>query len=1092
MEEIIKRLNLKTLPPQLECYLYNQSLIYLKSLDLSVPFADDGDYLLCVEVKFCTIHQVETLKQMFRTNFFSNGDIGDRADRCIATVEQLEVIVQVLNEAIKRKQVGMARPARVLRVLNKFGLPQTEIDAYLLVLIYSAGVIWPNLVGNSGFPSRVAEYIGMTSKDVFAFVHREHPLLKEGMMTCTDSWYTDASTYSEAGWNSLFIKVPNEVIVALLRGQLTEEMWVKLTSPRLLEVLEEEEDTSMGLSCSSAASSDHGGANEGKKENGNGSEEEATEKESTEDSTEDGTASEEKDERGKEEELSDEVAETPATPLDAIKDVPSTTNEAVAVAEESNVTNRENQCACGNTAEPGNLGLMGLRNQRADQCYECMGSGTKAKEMKAYTSDLEYMSDTFKLIATLVKLRRTIVDIKEANTYSDSFQKSGKTGNSCLRELQGKRRLLTNRIIARLSLCTKWKPKVELLARTRSLSSFECLVLLLLVGSVISHDVIIAIAGSYGTTGTSYHEISIGYVLYVLCDSLEERVSNRSLICSNSRLVKDGIIRISNTRATGDLFTCLIDIDRRMLDYLVGLDTEFNEVVEGSMMYSPSIRMENVVLPVDQKDLVTSAVKNFDKYLQCKADLKMNDVLPYGGGLVILFHGPSGTGKTMLANAVCHEMGKKILIVDWQAIQRKHESARHSLTFVFREAKLNGALVFFDECDSLFESRERNSLVTLLLTELEHYEGLIMMATTHAHTLDEALHRRISLAVHFRLPDHNMRNSIWRKHIPKEIEVAEDVDFEKLGVEYELSGGLIKNAVLAALAVAVGREGGKLVIKMADLVHGAKLQLHGLFRKEPHDREVIPSKSLDSCVFAEGVRRQLREIVSMEKGRKLMVSQWGFEEADLDRRAFSALFFGPKGSGKSMATEAVAYELGNLLRSVDVGEVICKEPTDTFRALQKVFAEARAHNAIIVLDNADRLFSYGQEDTLLLLANQMRLFTRLVIVTCSDPSVLSNPGFALFDFAFTIQFQQLSIAQRKDLWKRAIPSKVPLGEGVDLDALAQVDISAKHITDAIWWAAAKAACSQSGCLSMDDLKEAVKVVVERHDKHQSSWTRLFA
>jgi SpoVK/Ycf46/Vps4 family AAA+-type ATPase len=84
--------------------------------------------------------------------------------------------------------------------------------------------------------------------------------------------------------------------------------------------------------------------------------------------------------------------------------------------------------------------------------------------------------------------------------------------------------------------------------------------------------------------------------------------------------------------------------------------------------------------------------------------------------------------------------------------------------------------VFFDECDSLFENRDRGSRnVNLLLTEIERYNGLVFMATNRPQEIDEAMIRRVTLAVEFRKPDATLREEIWRALVPKKLLPAEDM-----------------------------------------------------------------------------------------------------------------------------------------------------------------------------------------------------------------------------------------------------------------------------------------------------------------------------
>ena len=110
---------------------------------------------------------------------------------------------------------------------------------------------------------------------------------------------------------------------------------------------------------------------------------------------------------------------------------------------------------------------------------------------------------------------------------------------------------------------------------------------------------------------------------------------------------------------------------------------------------------------------------------------------------------------------------------------------------IFREAKIHDALLFFDECESVFRSRDRDHAhrVAMMLTELERHDGLTVMATNRAYDLDEAMHRRITLALEFRKPDHLLRERIWRALRPPKLALAPDVDLAELALKCDSRAG---------------------------------------------------------------------------------------------------------------------------------------------------------------------------------------------------------------------------------------------------------------------------------------------------------------
>jgi hypothetical protein len=286
----------------------------------------------------------------------------------------------------------------------------------------------------------------------------------------------------------------------------------------------------------------------------------------------------------------------------------------------------------------------------------------------------------------------------------------------------------------------KFLPRLESLAKRISLDDFEKRAVLALAGAVISQEIRKeAMSRRVG--------IDVGLILGILCDGLADEIKSRRYFYKNAPLVREGIVRISDRRfGQGDLMDCNIEIDRRMLDFIVGLETELSQMVDGSTCFKPSVLLSQVVLPESQKRLVLETIKNFEMFTALKGRAGFGDGVSYGNGLVLLFYGPPGTGKTMFANALANHLHKKLLVVNVGTFGRIDSEA---FRFLFREAKLQDAIVFFDECEPLFESRDlkSGSSVNVALSEIEKFTGTIIMATNRPQDIDNAMHRRITLAV---------------------------------------------------------------------------------------------------------------------------------------------------------------------------------------------------------------------------------------------------------------------------------------------------------------------------------------------------------
>ena len=186
--------------------------------------------------------------------------------------------------------------------------------------------------------------------------------------------------------------------------------------------------------------------------------------------------------------------------------------------------------------------------------------------------------------------------------------------------------------------------------------------------------------------------------------------------------------------------------------------------------------------------------------------------------------------------------------------------------------------------------------------------------------LDEAMHRRITLAIEFTKPDLLLREKIWRSMAPPKLPLKGDVDFMLLARKYELQGGFIKNAWLSALSLAVARDGLSPTVSMEDLHAGASHQLRGRLAMSNFDRGIVPQHGLEEVVLPTDIKERLKQIVNYSKAQAVLFGQWGFQQQHGRAQGISALFHGLPGTGKTMAAEAIGFDVGRPLMVVNCGE----------------------------------------------------------------------------------------------------------------------------------------------------------------------------
>lgn len=210
-------------------------------------------------------------------------------------------------------------------------------------------------------------------------------------------------------------------------------------------------------------------------------------------------------------------------------------------------------------------------------------------------------------------------------------------------------------------------------------------------------------------------------------------------------------------------------------------------------------------------------------------------------GVTALFVGPSGTGKTLSAEALANELGLDLYRIDLAGIVSKYiGETEKNLDRVFAAAAHANAVLFFDEADALFGKRSEvkdahdryaNIEVAYLLQKMEQFDGLAILATNLKQNLDEAFARRLTFTVNFPFPEEAERRLLWETLWPPRAPRAADVDLAWFAREYRLSGGNIRNTVMAAahLAAADGK-----IVTRAHLLHATRREYQKLGKNLVH------------------------------------------------------------------------------------------------------------------------------------------------------------------------------------------------------------------------------------------------------------------
>lgn len=242
---------------------------------------------------------------------------------------------------------------------------------------------------------------------------------------------------------------------------------------------------------------------------------------------------------------------------------------------------------------------------------------------------------------------------------------------------------------------------------------------------------------------------------------------------------------------------------------------------------------EDLVLPEDLKKQIQECCYFFQYRKQVYDTWGMGERIAYGRGLNILFSGPPGTGKTMLAQVIANELQLELYRIDLSSVVSKYiGETEKNLEKIFDEAQKGSCILFFDEMDALFGKRSEtkdahdkyaNLETAYLLQRLEQYDGVVLMATNYFSNIDEAFLRRIHFVFHIPFPDAVQRRQLWQKAFPSTAPLAADIDFDFLSTQFRLSGAQIKQIALSAAVFSAAHSS---TIRMQQIIQALAMELY--------------------------------------------------------------------------------------------------------------------------------------------------------------------------------------------------------------------------------------------------------------------------
>lgn len=199
-----------------------------------------------------------------------------------------------------------------------------------------------------------------------------------------------------------------------------------------------------------------------------------------------------------------------------------------------------------------------------------------------------------------------------------------------------------------------------------------------------------------------------------------------------------------------------------------------------------------------------------------------------GRAIVFNFYGPSGTGKSMTGEAIAGQLGKKVYAVNYSELESKYVGETpKNIVAAFQRAQKDNAVLIFDEADSFLGKRLTNVTQSsdygvnitrsVMLMELEKFDGIVIFTTNLIANYDDAFKRRILTSIAFDLPDEIGRKKIWDIYLGRGLPLTDGITATLLSQKFtDISGADIKDILLYAAVSSLHRNENEPCIDMTD------------------------------------------------------------------------------------------------------------------------------------------------------------------------------------------------------------------------------------------------------------------------------------
>lgn len=507
-----------------------------------------------------------------------------------------------------------------------------------------------------------------------------------------------------------------------------------------------------------------------------------------------------------------------------------------------------------------------------------------------------------------------------------------------------------------------------------------------------------------------------------------------------------------------------VRIDEYILHYLAGI-TELNEKLKESV--------EPVTASADPMPSQTILA---DRVLKSVSESIVNNQVP-----VVHLTGNDLSDKLLTAGYIARQLHSQLFIISAYAIPVYPKEIMELARLWSREARLHNYVLLVDCAE--FDGNDKSRMQSVL-SFIEQSDGLLLL---NSEQWTPALKRRL-LAFNAEKPTKKEQLLLWSQVI------GEGIDPNIAGL-----GSVVSQFNLGADTI---RKAGIEITDYLSVNGNSQPEHYGDLQKKiwkvccSHTRPKVddlaqriePVATWDDIVLPEMQKNILREIAAQVKQRIKVYDEWGFAAKGNRGLGISALFAGESGTGKTMASEVLASELGLDVYKIDLSKVVNKYIGETEKNLKRIFDAAEDGGAILLFDEADALFGkrsdvkdshdrYSNIEVSYLL-QRMEAYRGLAILTTNMKNALDKAFMRRLRFVVNFPFPDAYL--RSEIWRRVFPANMPRHE-LDLERLSKLTIPGGSIRN-IALNAAFYAADEDKPVRMSHIYKAARTEYDKIDK----------